>query len=386
MNIPRCHRVDSARLMRWSVALLLVYAGTLAACATAGVWFVTSDGLKETDFVNVWAAGRLALEGHAEAVYDWAVHRRMEVAALGHDMAGYYGWHYPPMLLFAAVPLSLLPYLAAWLTWSALTAAFLCWGLWRIVPQRAMVPALMAAPATLWCVVTGQNGFLTAGLMGAALVFAERRPLLAGVFLGLLTYKPQFGLLFPVALIAGRHWRLLTSATATTLVLAVSSALAFGMETWRAFFRSVTTTVDGVLRVGGPGWSKLQSVYALLHPLGESWAMAGHGVVVLVLAALVAWTFARPRPFAVQASVLASASVVATPYGYIYDLPVLAVAVAFLLRDGSRRGFLAGEVPLLAAALLMPFLFPLLGSATTLAVVLIVAGVTLRRWRFGLSP
>ena len=52
----------------------------------------------------------------------------------------------------------------------------------------------------------GQNGFLTAALIGGALGLLERRPALAGICLGLLTYKPQFGLLFPFVLIADRRW------------------------------------------------------------------------------------------------------------------------------------------------------------------------------------
>ena len=50
----------------------------------------------------------------------------------------------------------------------------------------------------------GQNGFLTAALLGGALHWLDRRPWLAGVLIGCLAYKPQFGVLIPVALLAGR--------------------------------------------------------------------------------------------------------------------------------------------------------------------------------------
>lgn len=370
-------RFGDARLMRCSVAVLLAYGTLMALCAWWGVWFVTAAGPQDTDFLGLWSAGRMALEGRAAAAYDWTVHRQWEVDFIGHEMAGYYGWHYPPTFLLALSPLSLLPYVPAWLLWSGLTAALMVRLLWLVVPRRALVAALMAAPATLWCVVTGQTGFLTAALMAGALGLAERRPVVAGMFLGLLTYKPHFGLLFPIALIAGRRWRMIASATATALALAAVSALVFGPQTWSAFLHSTTATVDDVLRVGRPGWSKLQSLYALLQGwgVGEGTAMVAQGVQVLVLAGGVAWVFARPMRFSIQAALLAAASLLATPYGYVYDLPVLAVAAAFLLRDEGRQG----DSWILAAALATPFAFVALGSATTpLAAVLVIA-VALRR-------
>ena len=63
-----------------------------------------------SDFVNVWAAGRMALAGHAVLVYDWPAHKLVEESAVGHGFDGYFGWHYPPTFLFVAAALSLIPY------------------------------------------------------------------------------------------------------------------------------------------------------------------------------------------------------------------------------------------------------------------------------------
>jgi arabinofuranan 3-O-arabinosyltransferase len=363
--------------------LLLAYVGISAVCAARGWWFVGADGRPvDSDFVNVWAAGRMAVEGSAAAIYDWGLHKEMEVRALGHAFAGYYGWHYPPMLLFAAVPLALLPYLTALFAWEAVTAVGLAAALRLITPSRPAILALMAAPATLWCLAVGQNGFLTASLLGAGLAFLERRPLAAGVCFGLLTYKPHFGLLIPVALLAGRRWRAFAAATLTALLFAVGSGVVFGLDVWRAFLGSVSVTTNAVLRTGGSDWAKLQSVYAIVHQAigDDGWAWGAQAAVSLTLAGLVAWVFRRPAPFSLQAALLATASLLATPYSYIYDTPVLAVPAAFLIREGLGRGFLRGETALLAVALAMPALFTLLGSATTLVSCAILFGLCLRRW------
>jgi hypothetical protein len=60
-------------------ALIVVNAVYLAASYVEGSWLIAPNGSGiESDFVNVWAAGRLALAGHAAAAYDWPTHKLME--------------------------------------------------------------------------------------------------------------------------------------------------------------------------------------------------------------------------------------------------------------------------------------------------------------------
>ncbi len=75
-----------------------------------------------------------------------------------------------------------------------------------ILGLRTGVLFALGFPAAIWNITAGQNGFLTAALIGGTLGLLERHPALAGICLGLLTYKPQFGLLFPIVLIADRRW------------------------------------------------------------------------------------------------------------------------------------------------------------------------------------
>src|SRR5271155_395787 len=90
----------------------------LAGSYFTGMWLVANDGGGvATDFVNVWAAGRLVLAGHAAAAYDWPTHKLIEESAVGHRFDGYYAWPYPPTFLFVAALLSLLPYAIAYVAW-----------------------------------------------------------------------------------------------------------------------------------------------------------------------------------------------------------------------------------------------------------------------------
>ena len=55
-----------------------------------------------------------------------------------------------------------------------------------------------------WAAVCVAGG---AALIAFALVQLDRRPVLAGILFGLLAYKPQFGLMIPLVLIATQRWR-----------------------------------------------------------------------------------------------------------------------------------------------------------------------------------
>ena len=105
-----------------AVALTLGYAVVLASALVSGHWLLNAQWQPiAADFVNVWAAGRLTLDGHPALAYDWIVHKSMEVRAVGHAFDNYYGWHYPPTFLFAASALALLPFTTAALLWLAAT-------------------------------------------------------------------------------------------------------------------------------------------------------------------------------------------------------------------------------------------------------------------------
>ena len=78
-------------------------------------WIFDENGLGiPTDFVNVWSAGRLVLEGHPALAYDWDIQKQVQLAVLGQSYEGNFAWHYPPPFLFVAVPLALMSYPTAW--------------------------------------------------------------------------------------------------------------------------------------------------------------------------------------------------------------------------------------------------------------------------------
>jgi arabinofuranan 3-O-arabinosyltransferase len=332
------------------------------------------------DFVNVYAAGRLTLDGTPAAAYDWPLHKQAEVRAIGHDFADYYGWHYPPPFLFVAAALATLPYLVAVLGWLAGSFAAYAAAIVGILDRRIGLAVACGFPAALWNVTAGQNGFFTAALIGGTLGLLERYPALAGVCLGLLTYKPQFGLLFPLALLADRRWLTMAVATAVAIGLGAGSWLAFGSSSWDAFFHWMPITSRAVLSEGQADWSRLQSLFGLVRAHGgsETLAWTAQAIGSIALAAAIIWLWRSRAPFDLKAAALAAATLVATPYLYMYDLVVLAVAVAFLLRFVLARGFTASDAVGLVATGALILSYPYVKTQVGLAAALIVLALALR--------
>jgi arabinofuranan 3-O-arabinosyltransferase len=293
----------------------------------------------------------------------------------------YYGWHYPPPFLFVAAALAPLPYLVAAVVWLAATLAAYAATLSGIVGSRAGIFLALGFPAALWNVTAGQNGFLTAALIGGTLGLLERHPALAGLCLGLLSYKPQFGLLFPVVLLADRRWLTIAVAALVAGTLAAASWLAFGNATWEAFLHWMPITGRVVLGEGAADWSRLQSLFGLMrtHGAGEAlaWTVQSVGAFVVAAALILLW---RSRAsYEIKAAGLAVGALLATPYSYTYDLVVLAVAVAFLLRRPLQRGFSAADIGAPAAAGVLILTFPYVKTQVGLAAVLIVAAWVVQR-------
>jgi arabinofuranan 3-O-arabinosyltransferase len=369
------------RLELTAFALALGYGLFLLGCVFEGYWLI--DGARApiaNDFVNVWAAGRLVLDGHAAAAYDWTLHREVEVAAVGHEFEGYYGWHYPPTFLFVAAALATMPYLAAALIWLAATLPAYVAAVRAITGERIGILLACAFPGVVWNMSAGQNGFLTAALIGGTLANLPRRPLIAGVLLGLLTYKPQFGILFPLVLALDGNWRVLAAAAATAAAMAAAS-LAFGVESWRAFFEWMPVTSAAVFADGRAGLNKLQSLFGVVRWLGGSMTAASvaQGLLVAGLAFALVKLWRAPVRYEIKAAALAAASLLATPYLYIYDFPVLAIPLAFLLRIGLAEGFLPVEWPAVAVACGLILVFPVVAVPTGFAAAVMVAALVARR-------
>lgn len=314
-----------------------------------------------TDFLSFWSAGKLALSKHAPDIYNYQKHYEAQRQALpwkSGEKVPYYGWFYPPLFLIAAAVLALFPYGWALALWLASTLSAYVATIRAILPGNAALMAALAFPGVFVNIGHGQNGFLTAGLFGGGLVLLERRPYLAGFLFGLLAYKPQFGILIPLALLLGGHWRTIISAALTTIAAVATSYALFGLETWQAFFKSLKLTRTVVLEQGSTGWERIQSTFSAVRLLGGSIDLAYimQAIYAGLATAAVIWIWRSRATLDLKSAALVTACLMITPYVLDYDLMVLALPIAWLAAHGLRQGFLPWEKITLLAVWLLPLL------------------------------
>ncbi len=396
----------------------LVAAAVLIASVAGFLYLVvTASGLVDlrgrplgTDFSDVYAAGTYVLEGNPGAPFDPPQQHAREQKLFG-EATPFYGWHYPPVFLFVAGLLALMPYGLALAAWQAVTFGLYLLTIRTILAastgdmpgrDRPGVPAAdwllpaVAFPAVLVNVGHGQNGFLTAALLGGGLVVLDRRPYLAGVLFGLLAYKPQFGLLIPIVLAARGDWRAFAAAAATVALSALAATVVFGPHVWQAFLDSTRFTRTVALEQGDTGWFKIQSLFAWARMWGAPVPVAYvlQGALSVALGGALIWLWRSAAAYPLKAAALCIASILATPYAFDYDMMVLAPAIAFLAVDGMERGFSPWEKTGLAALWLIPLVarnfalltFIPLGVPVMLAIFILLVRRSTVRTAFPVAP
>lgn len=342
----------------------------------AGVngWIVHLSKPLSTDFVSFYAAGHLADAGTPAGAYFQPAHYAAEQQAIAPGIAYVY-FYYPPVFILLCALLALLPYLAAFLAfeglsllaWVAVLARILIRGE-QLNPQaiksrmRELIVPLLAFPATFINFGVGQNGFVTAALFGGATLLIDQAPVVAGVLFGALCYKPQFGLLIPVALLAGRRWRCFAATAATCAVLVSLTLGLYGWHTWRDFLYAITSS-HSTYESGKVDFAAFVSMFGALRLLGASRAIAygGQAAASLAAAGLVAWVWWKDLSLPTRAATLAAATLVAVPLTLFYDLLLAGLAMVWLVRTARQRGFMPWEKSLLLVIYVSPLLIRSVG-------------------------
>lgn len=341
-QLQRPSWINEQRIKLVSVVFIV-----LGVVTTIGL-IVTSDGSLDqlgrplgTDFSNVYSAGNMALDDRAAAAYTPIEQAQVQQALFGDPDVPFYGWHYPPFFLILAVALALLPYTVSWLTWMALTLPLYVVTSRRIIGKKTAILAAVGFPAVLVNFLHGQNGFLTAALMAGAMLSLRTKPVIAGILIALLAFKPQFGVLIPVVLLAGGYYRTFSAAAVSLIVMCGLATALFGVDIWLAFFESRHFSKHFILEAGSTGWHKIQSIFSAVRMWGGTIALAYAAQALLAIYLVVAslWIWRSKADDDLKAASLIVGSLLMTPYMLDYDMVALAPAMLFLLRNSLKCGF-----------------------------------------------
>jgi len=320
------------RIIGGALALLIVFLGAVEAWR---MW--THPACR--DFIAFWGAAKLAIGGSPALAYDPAVLHKLQTSVASFGPHESMPFPYMPAFLLLVLPFGLLSYPAAMTVWICLTLVAYLVAVKRLVPDAGLLA--LAFPPIVVNIVVGQNGFLTAALFIGALALLDRRPFLAGLLIGCLIFKPQLGLLFPLALLAERRWRAIAGAALSSIGVTLSGVLAFGPQTFLAWIRELPLFAS-IARDGTVGWVKLTSIYAAGRQAGlDAGPAFGLHVVVLCVAAAVVWRVWRSESDRLaKAAVLACATSLSSTYLFLYDQLILIVPFFWLARQRTHPAIL----------------------------------------------
>ena len=342
---------------------LLLFGLLLVWWAGFNVYREVTGGKYGSDFVVFYAASGATLDGVPEEAYDAQSILKYELEVSADQKAD--PFRYPPPYLLLLAPLALLPYGLALCAWLGLTAAALAATVRESLRPRWWWAFPVAVfPAVAMNVAAGQNGFLTAALIGSGLTLVDRRPRTAGLLFGCLMYKPQFLAVALLGLVIGRRWNALLWASGCVVALWIVSYLILGQASWEAFWAFGSDSVDAVY-AGSISDSRISALaFGVSLGLPRVVSQALHVATAALATILVGRVWIRETRPAVRNSVTVLGTILVSPYVFGYDLAMLIPVLGWLVSDARQRGWPTGQPLILGVCLCAPLASWPIASAT----------------------
>lgn len=237
---------------------------------------------------------------------------------------------YPPLYLLLMLPFAKLPVGWSLLLSQLLQFLALAWALRKLAPGKPYLFFLIGAflcPAASNNVLAGSNAVLVTALIVGGLSLVEAKPLVAGILMGVVIFKPQYFALLPLAMIAAGQMRALAGMAVSIAVLTLLSAALFGPSLWLDWM-NVYLHPQQVAGVNATEWGHSwdDSVSTCVSLLGAPhWlATVAQGVAGVVAVGVTWRAFRKHHPM--RLPILLCAALLASPHVSNYDLLFLGVA------------------------------------------------------------
>lgn len=240
-------------------------------------------------------------------------------------------WAYPPPFNLVLAPLGLVPIAVAYALF--LGSTFLIWlqVLKRLAGPMLILPVVITFPGVFVELSAGQNGFLTAFLLGLAALWMLENRSKAGVPLGLMVIKPHLAVTLGIAALLKKRWSVIVAAAVAAVLICGLATLAFGPDIWLAYRAAVKENV-GFLDKGYFPTARMVTAYAVVQSLnlGSPLAFAAQTLVtVLVLLANLHIGLKKDLRSALGFALVTAPMI--SPYAYDYDTPIVTVGIALVI-------------------------------------------------------
>ena len=329
--------------------------------AFSAFWIVLGSlvvpSARQHDFLNLYAGATLARDGIFAGMHVPEVQllREQEYVPQLPELVPFVR---PPFYALLLTPLAWLPFGPAFWAWITMQTATLM-GIWAWAFRRwgadALIFGSMYLPAALG-IAHGQDCVLILAIMLGVFVAAEReRPFLSGVILGAGLIKFHLFLLWPLALVLQKRWRMLGGACAAVAVESLVWLILAGSGGIQRYF-SLLRMTD--LRHLSPSPELMIDVGGIAANLGI------HGLlpqaVLTLLAILLTAAACWRAPLWRMIAAAGSGSLLVAPHVYGYDAGLLLIGLWLAIFESG-----AGRAPRVAALIVLmpvPMLLSLAGS------------------------
>ena len=315
-----------ARTRLWAVAglwggLLLVGIDVFFAVVT----YIPQYRVRN-DFRLMYGAALTGLHQGYSHLYDLAA-QKQAVEGLG---AGFYWSPFlnPPPLVWLVTPLTILPFTAALIIWTALLLAALALAWYLAAPggrltRAAHLAMLLGVFPVAFGVMVGQPVALVVAAVAACWWFAQHdRPVVAGLILSAIALKPQLALFVPLCLLVSGHARVFGAWLVGTLVIGLVALAMLGGDGFNRY--------RDVLNLASQ-W-EITRRYAFSGLVGTGPTLYVSEAIVAAVTLLAAW---RHRGGGAGMPIAAGivGSLLFTPYVGFQDFAMLFVAGWLILRS-----------------------------------------------------
>ena len=334
------------------IALAIVVLGLAIRFSYFALREYSSQDIWNMDFFSIWSFAKFVFVSRVSEMYDNSrlLDFQMDLGAVPTERP----FPYPPSFLLMILPLGFLSFPLAFASWNIFTfSVYFVASFYRRWRTSAILLTIFA-PSALQNFATGQTGFLSAALIVGGFRLVESRPILSGTLFGLASFKPTLGILIPIALISAGAWRTVVAAVVTIAILVVASSLAFGWSIWPIWLAKLPAHADWAKYVPDQFKPTITANLAFLGVRSAVVQMAQISVAVLV--AVVIWACFRRKVTLLAIAALLVGTILATPYAFLYDLPILTNAVLMFIRykDQTDRSLTIPEAAVLLLSLVIP--------------------------------
>ena len=284
------------------------------------------------DYATFYTTGKMVISGDISSIYSMPIHHSVLENLVG-AVPYFLEWVYPPTFLFAVVPLVFLPLQVSFVLWMIVTFIPAAFAVYFLSNKNKLAPLVFSLfPGTFLNIRWGQNGFLTAALLGFGIYFAETNPLMSGLMFGLLTFKPQIAMIPFVILLALKKWNVFGWSCLFAATFAAISGLVFGYQPW---FDFVSTTFNSSSMLSdvwaGAMWG-IPTLYTSLRCMGLSGIVLSGILVIFAAASIYACVrvWKQTNQFSMRAMSLVMCLFLTLPYISLYECSLIGIPFTLL--------------------------------------------------------